>query len=129
MKDKLLTMLIVVYMIAVSMYAFKSIGSLNWAYYHSTVSLYLVLILFYGMVKKNKTEMDKSLLISIVLLKVFNWLCYTAWMILGSDFQNQPYFFCIIVAMCFFIGIVINKKVLWKSRQYYIHKSFFVRFF
>lgn len=105
---------VVVYFAAIVFYSFKSEQGGIWGLYQYTVTTYAICVLFLGMMKRNKTELDKSFLISIVLIRVFNWLCYLVWYISGCSEQNQPYFFCIIVAVCMFLGVIINKKLSWK---------------
>lgn len=113
-KINWLLLAVVAYFAAIVIYSLKSQQDNFWGFYHNTVSTYAICVLFLGMMKRNKTELDKSFLISIVLIKVFNWLCYLVWYISGCSEQNQPYFFCIIVAVCMVLGVIINKKLTWK---------------
>lgn len=109
-----ITISTVIYVIAVVLYCFKNVGSPLNGFYHNLISTFMLGVVFFGALRKNNNELDKSFLIAIVLIKVFNLICHLVWLVTGHDELFQPYYFCAIVAVCFFIGIVINKKILWK---------------
>lgn len=109
-----LTVMVVIYAIATLFYVFVHKNEGFWSLYRDGVTTFLVLTLFYGCVKKEKTEVDKSLLIALVLLKIFNLITYLIWYTLGSDWQSTPTFFCVMVVASVLFGLSINKKALWK---------------
>jgi len=108
-------LMVVAYIVATIFYVFVHVNSEGWGVYHQAIATLLILIVFFGCLKPNKSELDKSLLIAIVLLRIFNFITYLIWYLIGCDFQSTPTFFCVMVMVCLLIGLMLNKKILWKS--------------
>lgn len=107
--------MVVAYIVATIFYVFVNEANSGWSLYYNAVTTFLVITLFVGFIKKNKTEVDKSLLVALVLLRIFNFITHLIWYSFGSNWQSTPTFFCIMVMVCLLLGILLNKKILWKS--------------
>ena len=106
-----LTILIALYVGAIIMYAFKDSQEPFWALYHNWVTTYMAIVLILGALKKNKSNLDKSLLISIGLVKLFTAVAFNVWYCSGykdHPYNNDPNIFCIIVVVTFGVAIFVT---------------------
>jgi len=106
--------LVAVYMMATLFCVFFKQDTDAWGVYREGVVCYSFIVLFLGCINKNKTEKDKSILVALVLLKIFNWITYLIWFITGSNWQSTPLVFCVLVVVSLLLGLLLNKKILWK---------------
>lgn len=113
-KVNYFTLMVVIYMIATIFYVFVHKDESIWSLYRDTITTFLILTCFVFAIKKEKTESDKSLMIALVLLRVFNLITYIVWYVTGSDWQSTPTFFCVMVMASVLCGILINKNSSWK---------------
>lgn len=110
----LFILMVVAYIVATIFYVFVNEDGDGWTLYYNSVLTLLVLTLFVGFTKQHKSEMDKSLLVALVLLRVFNLCTNAIWYFIGSNWQSTPTCFCIMVVVCLLLGLMLNKNILWK---------------
>lgn len=113
-KLNYLQIAIAMYVVAIVIYGFMNNHSTGWSLYRDYYITALVLILIWFAFKKERTELDKALIIGIGMQRCFSLLCFQYWYSSGADWWDTPLWYSIIVAVCLFIGIIIKRKKIWK---------------